>query len=37
MLAWLAWGIFILVLRYHVQRQHQIFAAEEAQAALEEL
>ncbi len=34
-LAWLAWGILILALRYHVERQHQKFAAREAQQALE--
>ena len=33
-LAWLAWGILILALRYHVERQHQKFAAQEAQEAL---
>jgi heme exporter protein C len=33
-LAWLAWGILILALRYHVERQHQKFAAQEAQQAL---
>jgi heme exporter protein C len=34
-LAWLAWGLLILALRYHVERQHQKFATQEAQAALE--
>jgi len=34
MLAWLAWGILILVLRYRVERQQQRFAEREAQAAL---
>jgi heme exporter protein C len=34
MLAWLAWGILILVLRYRVERQQQKFAEREAQAAL---
>ena len=33
-LAWLAWGLLILALRYHVERQHQKFAAQEAQKAL---
>jgi heme exporter protein C len=36
MLAWLAWGVLILTLRYNVERQHQKFAAKEAQAALNE-
>jgi heme exporter protein C len=34
MVAWLAWGILILVLRYRVERQQQEFAEREAQAAL---
>jgi heme exporter protein C len=34
MVAWLAWGILILVLRYRVERQQQRFAEREAQAAL---
>ena len=34
MLAWLAWGVLILALRYRVERQHQKIAAAEAQAAL---
>jgi heme exporter protein C len=34
MLAWLAWGLLILVLRYRVERQQQKFAEKEAQAAL---
>ena len=34
-LAWLAWGILVLILRYHVERQHQTIAAREAQNALE--
>ena len=34
-LAWLAWGVLILALRYHVERQHQKFAAQEAQDALD--
>jgi len=34
MLAWLAWGLLILTLRYQVERQHQRIAAEEAQEAL---
>ncbi|MGD0548021.1 MAG: cytochrome c biogenesis protein CcsA [Terracidiphilus sp.] len=37
MLAWLAWGLLILVLRYHVERQQQKFAARQAQAALDEI
>ena len=36
MLAWLAWGLLILVLRYQVERQHQQNAAEEAKEALEQ-
>jgi len=35
MLAWFAWGVFILGIRYYVERQHQQFAALEAQAALD--
>ena len=35
MLAWFCWGVFILGIRYFVERQHQKFAALEAQAALE--
>jgi heme exporter protein C len=34
MVAWLAWGLLILVLRYRVERQQQKFAEREAQAAL---
>jgi heme exporter protein C len=34
-LAWLAWGVLILALRYHVERQHQKLAAHEAQEALD--
>jgi heme exporter protein C len=34
MLAWLAWGLLILALRYHVERQQQKYAAQDAQAAL---
>jgi heme exporter protein C len=34
-LAWLAWGLLILVLRYHVERQQQRLAARDAQAALD--
>jgi heme exporter protein C len=37
LLAWFAWGMLILVLRYRVERQQQRFAAREAQAALAEL
>jgi heme exporter protein C len=36
MLAWFCWGVFILGIRYYVERQHQKFAAQEAQAALED-
>jgi heme exporter protein C len=36
MLAWFAWGVLILALRYRVERQHQRFASQEAQAALNE-
>jgi heme exporter protein C len=35
MVAWLAWGILILGLRYHVERQNQKLAACEAQQALD--
>ena len=35
--AWFAWGILILALRYRVERQQQKIAAEEAQAALNEI
>jgi heme exporter protein C len=34
MLAWLAWGLLILILRYRVERQQQKFAEREAQSAL---
>ena len=34
MVAWLAWGILILILRYHVERQHQQIAEQEAHEAL---
>jgi heme exporter protein C len=34
-LAWLAWGLLILALRYHVERQHQKIAAQDAQDALD--
>ena len=34
MLAWLCWGLLILVLRYHVERRQQKFAAQQAQDAL---
>jgi len=34
MLAWFAWGVMILAIRYRVERQHQKMAAEEQQAAL---
>jgi len=33
--AWFAWGIFVLILRFVLERQHQKIAAAEAQAALE--
>ena len=33
-LAWLAWGVLILVLRYYVERQQQKIAEHEAQEAL---
>ncbi len=35
MLAWFAWGLFILILRFNVERKHQVNAAEEAREALE--
>jgi len=35
MLAWFAWGVLILALRYRVERQQQKIAAAEAQRALE--
>lgn len=34
MLAWLAWGLLILGIRYHIERQHQKIAAREAEQAL---
>ncbi len=34
LLAWMAWGLLILALRYHVEREHQRIAAAEAEAAL---
>jgi heme exporter protein C len=36
-LAWLAWGLLILAIRFHVERQRQSIDAQEAQAALNEL
>jgi heme exporter protein C len=33
--AWFAWGIFVLILRFVLERQQQKIAAAEAQAALE--
>jgi heme exporter protein C len=36
MLAWLLWGVLILMFRYHVERQHQKAASAEALASLEE-
>jgi heme exporter protein C len=35
MLAWFAWGIFVLILRYNVERKHQLYAAEEEREALQ--
>jgi heme exporter protein C len=35
MLAWLAWGVLILSIRFFVEREHQRIAAAEAHAALE--
>ena len=35
MLAWFAWGVLILGIRFTVERQHQRIAAREAQQALE--
>jgi heme exporter protein C len=37
MVAWLAWGVLILGLRYRVERQQQRIAAREAQAALDDV
>jgi heme exporter protein C len=34
MLAWMAWGIFVLLLRFNVERKHQQTLAEEAEEAL---
>ena len=34
MLAWFAWGVMILAIRYRVEREHQKIAAAEAEAAL---
>jgi heme exporter protein C len=34
-LAWLAWGLLLLVLRYQLERQQQKFAARQAQEAIE--
>jgi heme exporter protein C len=33
--AWLAWGLLLLALRYHVERQRQRLAAQQAQEAIE--
>jgi len=33
-LAWLAWGLFILLMRYYVERQSQKLAAQDMQDAL---
>lgn len=35
MLAWFAWGVFILVLRFFVERRHQQIASQEALEALQ--
>jgi heme exporter protein C len=35
MLAWFCWGIIILLLRYNVERKHQLNAAAQAREALE--
>jgi heme exporter protein C len=35
LLAWLAWGVLILVLRFAVERRQQKIAEAEAQAALD--
>lgn len=35
MLAWFCWGVFVLILRFVVERKHQQNAAAEAQEALE--
>lgn len=35
MLAWFAWGVLILAIRFFVEREHQKIAAAEAHAALE--
>ena len=34
-MAWLAWGLLILALRYQVERRQQKIAAAEAQAAMD--
>jgi heme exporter protein C len=34
MLAWFAWGVLILAIRFRVERQQQKIAAAEAEAAL---
>jgi heme exporter protein C len=34
MLAWFAWGVMILAIRYYVERQHQKISAAEALRAL---
>jgi heme exporter protein C len=36
-LAWLAWGLLILALRYRVERQQQEFAAQQVQRTLDEI
>ncbi|MGO9775635.1 MAG: cytochrome c biogenesis protein CcsA [Terracidiphilus sp.] len=35
MLAWLAWSLLILALRFHIERQQQRLAAQDAQSALD--
>jgi len=35
MLAWLAWGLLILGIRFHVERRQQKIAAAEAQESLD--
>jgi len=34
MLAWFAWGAFVLILRFNVERKHQQYAEQEAEEAL---
>jgi hypothetical protein len=35
MLAWMAWGVLILIFRYYVERRQQKLAAREVQDALD--